>query len=127
MFAEKVSIKLKPWHGFENAALAKALRSFILLGLNETMDVMRALQRGEAVEIQPESFKISNRQATDPNFWMGWFEFYITLPPNPYLEQVEKWKVQRELLQRGAAGNVEAAIKYCQIELAGEINHGAMG
>ena len=28
---------------------------------------------------------------------------------------------------KGAAGDAEAAIKYCKMEMNGEINHGAMG
>ena len=127
MHAENVKIKLKPWHGFENKALVKALRSFILIDLNEAWSVTHALQNGAAVEIPVGAFKITNAEAEDPNFWMGWFEFIITLPPNPYLEQAAKWKMQRELLEAGAAGDVEAAIKYCKMELAGEINHSAMG
>jgi hypothetical protein len=127
MYAENVKIKLKPWHGFENTALAKALRSFIHLGISEAWTATHALQKGDTVEIPTGAFKITNAEAEDPNFWMGWFEFIITLPPNPYLEQAAKWKMQRELLEKGAAGDTEAAIKYCQMELAGEISHGAMG
>ena len=53
--------------------------------------------------------------------------YTITTPPNPYTEQIRIWEEQHALLKKAAAGDAEAAIAYCKMELNGEINHGAMG
>jgi hypothetical protein len=55
------------------------------------------------------------------------WSYTITTPPNPYIEQARLWKEQRALLEKAAAGDADAAIAYCKMELNGEINHGAMG
>lgn len=52
--------------------------------------------------------------------------YTFTTPPNPYDEQIRVWKEQRELLEKAAAGDAEAAIAYCKLELSGGINHGCM-
>lgn len=55
------------------------------------------------------------------------FEFLV----DPYVDPYQKWfadaKFYRELLQKGASGDVESAIAYCKAELAGEIGHGCIG
>ena len=82
------------------------------------MTIARALMNGEGWEPPysevhyPKSAKI--------------LSYDITWPPNPYRAQAEEWRVQHELLKKGAAGDAEAAIAYCLLELNNEINHGPM-
>ena len=44
-----------------------------------------------------------------------------------YRESAERARIHRDLLERGATGDVDAAIEYCRLELAGKINHAACG
>jgi hypothetical protein len=44
---------------------------------------------------------------------------------DPYKEMFSKWDEHQALLERGAAGDAEAAIAYCKLELNHEVSHGA--
>lgn len=50
-----------------------------------------------------------------------------TARENPYTAAYRRMAEGYELLKRGAAGDVEAALLYCKMELAGEIIHGPIG
>jgi hypothetical protein len=127
MYAESVRVTLKPNHGFTPTELAKAIHGFSSYDLKDSLIIARLMIRGEGWEPEPPSLKFTDDEAKSPNFYWGWFNFKIEYPPNPYQEQAARWKMQRELLEKGAAGDAEAAIRYCQMELNHEISHGAMG
>ena len=46
---------------------------------------------------------------------------------NPYAEHFREQSEYYALRDRGAAGDVEAAIAYCKLEVQGLVSHGAMG
>lgn len=127
MYAQSVRVTLKPDHGFTALTLAKAIHGFSSYDLNESLFIARHLINGEFWQPEPPTLKFTDKEAQHPTFYWGWFDFQITMPPNPYKDQAERWKAQRAILEAGAAGDAEAAIKYCQMELNHEINHGAMG
>lgn len=46
---------------------------------------------------------------------------------NPYVAHFKQQEEYSALCERGAAGDVEAAITYCKLELEGKVSHGAFG
>lgn len=90
--------------------------------LSEAMYIARCMIRGEGWE-PPYEIVAYQLERMEGQPW----SYTITTPPNPYVEQIQIWKEQRELLEKAAAGDAEAAIAYCKLELSGGINHGCMG
>ena len=127
MYAQSVRVTLNPEHRFTALQLARAIQGFTSFSSTECLGIARYMLEGKAWEPPPPVLKLSDEEAVNPTFYWGWFDFQITMPPNPYQDQAEKWKAQRAILEAGAAGDAAAAIRYCQMELNHEINHGAMG
>jgi hypothetical protein len=46
---------------------------------------------------------------------------------NPWVKHMKEQEEYFALCKRGAAGDVEAAIAYCKLEVAGTVKHGGMG
>ena len=46
---------------------------------------------------------------------------------NQYTRHFATQKGYYDLMCKGAAGDAEAAIAYCKLELSGDVSHGAMG
>jgi hypothetical protein len=116
------TIKFRYNHGEKYTVVEIAKRVRLLskhLMLAEVMAIARDLKEGR--EWEPEYAMISTWDG------IGMLQMETKQPPNPYLAQIQRWKDQRELLEAGAAGDVQAAIRYCQMELNNEISHGAMG
>ncbi len=120
MYAKSVKVTLKPAHGFTALTLAKAIHDLTSYPSQESLAIARSLLEGHAWEPPPSDLK-------EATFHSNWLDFQITMPSNPYLDQVAKWEMQHAILLKGAAGDAEAAIRYCQMELNHEIDHGAMG
>lgn len=46
---------------------------------------------------------------------------------NPWVKHMKEQEEYFALCKRGAAGDVEAAIAYCKLEVTGIVKHGGMG
>ena len=46
---------------------------------------------------------------------------------NPYVKHMKEQEEYFALCKRGAAGDAEAAIAYCKLEVTGIVKHGGMG
>lgn len=46
---------------------------------------------------------------------------------NPYVKHMKEQEEYFALCKRGAAGDAEAAIAYCKLEVTGTVKHGGMG
>lgn len=53
------------------------------------------------------------------------FDIAVTKEENSYDQVCKRWEYFNNLLEKGANGDVEAAIAYCKAELNGEISHAA--
>lgn len=54
-------------------------------------------------------------------------KFEFVEPVCPYKAHWDRQSAYFELRDKGAAGDVEAAIAYCKAEQEGKVSHGAMG
>jgi hypothetical protein len=57
----------------------------------------------------------------------AWCNIEKVVYDNPYAAHFKEQNGYYELRDKGAAGDAEAAIAYCKLELEGLVSHGAMG
>jgi hypothetical protein len=62
-----------------------------------------------------------------PTFEQGPWTCVVEKHGDPWEEHFRLAAEHHELLKRGAAGDVEAAIAYCKLELGNKVSHGAIG
>ena len=93
------------------------------LSLKDLLYISRCLQRGESWE--PEFNTLSDDIIDDiksNTFKSDILFVQVTTEPEYHDTLVERQKKAFDLLERGAAGDAEAAIEYCRMEKAGEIS-----
>jgi len=117
----KTTVKLKPYNGtipFLATRIRKISR-FASISPKESIEIAKNLITGNEWITDSSEIYTGNDSM---------FEFQTDKPEsNPYQKWFDDAKFYRELLQKGANGDVESAIAYCKAELAGEIGHGCIG
>jgi hypothetical protein len=108
------TIALAKWINMKTWGLA--------FSLSEALVIARSLKNGGSWEI--DSTEVTPPNEKDPCLGV--------IQPEPEDDNAAFWKtIQLEiahcenLLGRGAAGDIEAAIEYCKLELAGKVPHAA--
>src|SRR4051812_281030 len=97
-------------------ALAKWIRSVTSYALRDALCLAQRMINGETWHVE----SINSRVVDNPyaNIEIIWCPSSEEL----YFEEMRvEFKRQRGLLERGAAGDVDAAIEYCKLELEGKI------
>lgn len=115
------TIKAKPQSN--RVALAQWVRR--LRVCNGHMTLPRALQTADDM-LQGQTFEW---YLFPDEIDLGKFLCDIVEVPyeNPYQTHFDEQKEYAKLLEKGAAGDTDAAIAYCKLEMEGKVSHGAFG
>lgn len=126
MYAKKVTITLLPKYvGDEELrnGVRLAIRTIYMpdvLTMHSLLEIVRSLLRGESWSPDPGLF------CEDPNksFFAEIASIEIEPMPDPWAELNKKRAEEQKLLEAGASGDAEAAIRFCKELLAGTISYG---
>lgn len=119
----KLTIKLK--HSVDRLVLLRWIRNAHtqwrrVIALSKCMELANSLIAGtEWVPDERLIGTIYHFRENIPDF----IDANFVIPVDPDIEYRQNVARLYSLLEKGAAGDTEAAIAYCKAELAGEVNH----
>jgi hypothetical protein len=111
-------------HNISRKDLALWLRSIMryprAMSMSALIEKADLLLQGET--LSPNYFNIRVDEIGDASPCL----VVIDTPPNPHIEAYNEQMSYYQLMLKGADGDTEAAVTYCQLEKARKVTHGAM-